>query len=208
MLTLSPTVTMDPSITPPTSRWPSCQTPRSRSITPSCSRTGALTMAHKTPSTPLNHLYRRNGPGQERIAWQHRRVRHQDIYRQPARKHRNRDHIRAFRGLSTEATTFKAAPHTSNSQTAAVQRVRHLSCKIRCSIHRPYHSACRPVHRRSFRLHHKTLARRHRPCPLSMEAETTLPKMEGKHIHKACHLQGIRAIPLIPQSPPVIPVSR
>ena len=208
MLTPSLTVTMDPSITPPTRRWPSCQTPRPPSITPSCSRTGALTMAHRTPSTQLNRSYRRSGQDQERIAWQRRLVRHQGIYRQPARKHRNRDHIRAFKGPSTEATTFKAARHTSNLRTTVAQRVRHLSCRIRCSTHRPYHSACRPVHQPSSRLRHKTLARKRRLCPLSMGAETTLPRMGDKHIHRACHMQEIRVIPLIPQSPPVIPVSR
>ena len=199
---------MDPSTTPPTSRWPSCRTPRPPSISLSCSRMGALTMAHKTPSTQLNHLYRRNGPDQERIAWQHRLVRRQDIYRQPVRKHRNRDPIRAFRVPSMEAITFKAARHTSNSRTAVAQRVRHLLCRIRCSIHRSYHSACRQVHQRSSRLHHKTLAHRHRLCLLSMEVETTLPRMGDKHIHRTCRMQGVRAIRLIPRSPPVIPVSR
>ena len=208
MLIPSQTVTMDPSITPPTSQWRSCQTPRPPSITPSCNRMGALTMAPKTPSTQLNHLYRQNGPDQERTAWQHRLVRLQDIYRQPARKHRNRDHIRAFRGPSTEVITFKAALHTSNLRTAVAQRVPHLSCRVRCSTHRPYHSACKPVHQRSSRLHHKILARRRRLYPLSMAAETTPPRTGDKHIHRAYHMQGIRAIPLIPQSPPVTPASR
>lgn len=202
----SPTVTMDPSTILPTSPWLSCLTPQPPSITPSCSRMATLTTALKTLSTQLNLLCRRNGPEQERIAWQHLLGRHQESFRQHARTHRNRDRIRASRARSMEATIIKIARLTSSSRTPVVQRARRLLCRARCSTHKLYRSECRQVLRQCFHPHLRPSRRRHRLFLPNMAVETTRRRMEVKLMRRACHTQVTQASRTIPQSPRIIRV--
>ena len=202
----SPTATMDPSTTLPTRPWLSCLTPQPPSITPSCSRMAVLTTGPKTLFTQLRVLYRRNGQEQERRAWRPLLVRHQESSRPHARRHRNRDRIRASRARSMEGTIIKTTRLISNSRTSVVQRVRRLLCRVRCSTHKLYRSGCRQAPLQCFHLHLRPSRRRHRPFPPNMAAETTPPRTEVKPMRRACHMQVTQASRTIPQLPQVIQV--
>lgn len=145
-----------------------------------------LEMVHlpsTTLSIKLNRLYLRNDPGSEKIVWdQPLRDRIPAFCQRRAPKHLNRYHTKDFRAELMAPLNFKLLPHISTSSMPAPLPVYHRSYKTRLSLVK-VGLRFKPHHRRLSRLPVRTLLLL--PTP-SMEAGSTLHKMEARRTHRAC----------------------
>lgn len=136
-----------------------------------------------TLSIKLNRLYLRNDPDSEKTVWDqplHDRIPAFCQRRVP--KHLNRYPTKDFRAELMAPLNFKLLPHISTSSMPALLPVYHRSYKPRLSLVK-VGLRFKPHHRRHSRLPVRTLLL----LPtLSMEAESTLHRMEASRTHRAC----------------------